>query len=73
MAELLGHGEVLSGQTEQDYWSKNRKDRQDKLEGKVKTKGKDKKERGKFRVIKKVHEMQQNENAHKYFNDDDEN
>ena len=49
------------------------KDREDKISGKIKVANGAKKQRGKIRIIKKFHEMQQKENAHKYFNDEEEN
>ena len=48
------------------------KDREDKISGKIKVSNGPKKQRGKDRIIKKFHEMQQKENAHKYFNEGEE-
>ena len=73
-AKILGQAEILTGTPEKDYWEKIMKDREEKMAGKVKDPNGAKKQRGKLRVIKKYHEMQQKENAHKFFNDDaDEN
>merc|ERR1712110_837422 len=69
-AKILGNAEILTGQVEKDYWAKIMKDREDKISGKIKVSSGTKKQRGKIRIIKKFHEMQQKENAHKFFNDD---
>jgi len=71
-AKILGNSEILAGQVEKDYWGKIMKDREDKISGKIKVSNGPKKQRGKDRIIKKFHEMQQKENAHKYFNEGEE-
>lgn len=72
-AKIFGQSEILTGKVEQDYWDKIMKDREDKITGKVKrpVASTVKKQRGKLRVMKKMDEMQQSENVHKYFNDDE--
>merc|ERR1719394_943756 len=62
-AKILGNSEILAGQVEKDYWAKIMKDREDKISGKIKVSNGTKKQRGKDRIIKKFHEMQQKENA----------
>ena len=71
-AKILGQAEILSGEVEKEYWAKIMKDREDKISGKIKVSNGTKKQRGKVRIIKKFHEMQQKENAHKYFNDEED-
>ena len=63
-------GEVLTGDSEKAYWAKIMKDRQAKLSGQVASKNK--KPRGKVRIVKKIRDMQHKENVHKYFEEDDE-
>ena len=70
--QLIDFFFILLGQVEKDYWGKIMKDREDKISGKIKVSNGPKKQRGKDRIIKKFHEMQQKENAHKYFNEGDE-
>ena len=61
-------GEILKAQEETDYWAKIRKDRQDKVSGKVPKTGA-KRMRGKDRVVKKYEETVRN--THRFFDDDD--
>jgi La-related protein 7 len=72
-AKILGNSEILSGQGEEEYWEKIMKDREAKVSGKVKVPNAGKKQRGKLRIIKKFEKsIQQHENSHCYFNDNNE-
>lgn len=72
-AKILGQSEILSGESEENYWQKIKDDREAKLSGKIKKKSSTSKPRGKDRLVLKVHEMQQKENCHKFFNEDEDN
>jgi len=61
-------GEILKAHEETSYWEKIRKDRQDKVSGKVPKTGA-KRMRGKDRLVKKYEETVRN--THRFFDDDD--